>query len=122
MFKPARISEKILEILDLIEHCADFEAIPVSMLIKSLGGCITTCAPPSEHKNLLLATISRHLTTVTDTTEFITCLDAWIVYFVKHLSVSIYINRLLSIYRVRQKCSVLKEQQSEAFIVSIERE
>lgn len=94
VFKPSKVSEKILEILDLIEHCADYQAIPLSMLLKALGVCVNTCPPPAEHRTLLLATVSRHLSSITDAMEFITCLDAWVIYFVTYLTVSIKANNL----------------------------
>lgn len=88
VFKPNKISEKILDIVDLIEKCADYQAIPLSMLLKALGNSVNAWSPPTENTTLILATISRNINSLSDTTEFITCLDAWVIYFVKHLTVS----------------------------------
>lgn len=88
-FKPALISEKTMELLQIIEQCFEDEGVPLYMLFRTLGLCINICPPPFEQRKQTLGFIWKYISSFTKSGDYIICVEAWIQFVVQNFSVII---------------------------------
>lgn len=86
-FKPSFISERTVQFLDMIGKCTD-DGIPLYLLLRTLGLCITVYPPPSEQRRQVLTTVWKQISSIRDPEEYILCSEAWVPFVVQHFAVS----------------------------------
>ncbi|KAG5897769.1 hypothetical protein JTB14_019988 [Gonioctena quinquepunctata] len=84
-FKPTHISERSMEFLELITNCSD-DGIPRYMLLRTLGLCISVCPPPADQRRHILNVVWKHISSFTETNEYIACAEAWVQFVVLYFS------------------------------------
>ncbi|CAH1102339.1 unnamed protein product [Psylliodes chrysocephalus] len=84
-FKPAYISDRCMEFLDMILDSSD-GGVPLYHLLRTLGLCITVCPPPSDQRREILAIVWKHISSFDNPDEYITCAEAWIQFVVECFS------------------------------------
>ncbi|CAG9859861.1 unnamed protein product [Phyllotreta striolata] len=81
-FKPAYISDRCMEFLNMILESSD-GGVPMYHLLRTLGLCITVCSPPPDQRRDILAIVWRQISSFSHPDEYITCAEAWIRFVVE---------------------------------------
>lgn len=90
-FKPTYISERAVEFLDMIGKCSD-DGVPLYLLLRTLGLCVTICPPPSDQRRIILNIVWKYISQLENPGEYIACIEAWVPYIVQYFTVSILCN------------------------------
>ncbi|XP_074035447.1 VPS35 endosomal protein-sorting factor-like isoform X3 [Leptinotarsa decemlineata] len=83
--KPSYISERCLEFLEMMVNCSD-QGIPLYVLLRTLGLCVSVCPPPSEQRKQILNIVWKFISSFSKPNEFIACAEAWVQYVVLYFS------------------------------------
>lgn len=86
-FKPTYISERALDFLDMISKCSD-DGIPLYLLLRTLGLCVTLCPPPAAQRRHILNIVWKYISQLDNAREYINCTEAWVPYVVQYFTVS----------------------------------
>ncbi|KAJ8925622.1 hypothetical protein NQ315_009466 [Exocentrus adspersus] len=84
-FKPTYIAEQALEFLNMIGNCTD-DGIPLHLLLRTLGLCLTICPPPTEQRKQILTIVWKYIAQLHNPGDYITCTEAWVPYVVQYFS------------------------------------
>ncbi|CAG9812944.1 unnamed protein product [Phaedon cochleariae] len=84
-FKPTRIAERAMEFLETIIESSD-DGIPLYVLLRTLGLCITVCPPPTDQRKQILNIVWKHVSSFIKPDEYIACAEAWVQFVVLHFS------------------------------------
>ncbi|RZC42930.1 UPF0505 protein C16orf62 -like protein, partial [Asbolus verrucosus] len=84
-FKPASISNRTLQFLEMIEQSLD-QGIPLHSLLRTLGLCVSVAPPPLEHRRQILGVAWRHISSLKEVEEYVVCAEPWVLFVVKYFS------------------------------------
>lgn len=85
-FKPTYISERALQFLRMMNDCTD-DGLPLYLLLRTLGLCVSVCPPPSEQRRQVLSIVWKLLPVFSEPGEYIACVEAWIQFVIEYFSV-----------------------------------
>ncbi|XP_017037516.1 VPS35 endosomal protein sorting factor-like isoform X3 [Drosophila kikkawai] len=92
-FKSEFIATNALEFIELI-NASETPGISKSQLLRSLGSCVSSCAPLQEQRMTFLKTAFETINKLTDPNEYINCVETWAVFVSQYFTVH-EVNRLL---------------------------
>ncbi|XP_072391687.1 VPS35 endosomal protein-sorting factor-like [Diabrotica undecimpunctata] len=84
-FKPAYIADRTMEFLDMINDCSD-GGVPLHVLLRTLGLCITVCPPPADQRRDILNIVWGYISSFTKPDEYIACAEIWIQFVVEYFT------------------------------------
>ncbi|XP_017073522.1 VPS35 endosomal protein sorting factor-like [Drosophila eugracilis] len=92
-FKSEFIATNALEFIELI-NTSETPGISKSQLLRSLGSCVSSCAPLQEQRVSFLKAAFETINKLTDPNEYINCVETWAVFVSQYFTVH-EVNRLL---------------------------
>ncbi|KQS39467.1 uncharacterized protein Dere_GG12848, isoform B [Drosophila erecta] len=92
-FKSEFIATNALEFIELI-NASETPGISKSQLLRSLGSCVSTCAPLQEQRVTFLKAAFETINKLTDPNEYINCVETWAVFVSQYFTIH-EVNRLL---------------------------
>ncbi|KAH8281161.1 hypothetical protein KR054_012542, partial [Drosophila jambulina] len=92
-FKSEFIATNALEFIELI-NASETPGISKSQLLRSLGSCVSSCAPLQEQRMTFLKTAFETINKLTDPNEYINCVETWAVFVSQYFTIH-EVNRLL---------------------------
>ncbi|KAH8351149.1 hypothetical protein KR084_008086, partial [Drosophila pseudotakahashii] len=92
-FKSEFIATNALEFIELI-NASETPGISKSQLLRSLGSCVSSCAPLQEQRVSFLKAAFETINKLTDPNEYINCVETWAVFVSQYFTVH-EVNRLL---------------------------
>ncbi|XP_020813657.1 UPF0505 protein CG8202 [Drosophila serrata] len=92
-FKSEFIATNALEFIELI-NTSETPGISKSQLLRSLGSCVSSCAPLQEQRMTFLKTAFETINKLTDPNEYINCVETWAVFVSQYFTIH-EVNRLL---------------------------
>ncbi|XP_056639227.1 VPS35 endosomal protein-sorting factor-like [Diorhabda sublineata] len=81
-FKPVYVSERTLEFLGIINECSD-GGVPLYILLRTLGLCVTISPPPIEQRKDILNIVWGYIGSFTEPNEYVACVEAWVPFVVQ---------------------------------------
>ncbi|KAG4070610.1 hypothetical protein HA402_013530 [Bradysia odoriphaga] len=78
-FKPNFIANRAEKFVSIISNCAT-EGITKAQLFRSLGLCLSQCAPPVDQRASVLTGSWKTITTFTHVADYISCVEPWAQY------------------------------------------
>lgn len=90
-FKPAFIAERTLQFLRMMNECSD-DGIPLYLLLRTLGLCVSICPPPSEQRRQVLSIVWKMFPIFTNPGEYVMCVEAWMQFVIQYFSVKYSFN------------------------------
>ncbi|KAH8369160.1 hypothetical protein KR009_002879, partial [Drosophila setifemur] len=92
-FKPEFIATNALQFIELI-NASDTPGIPKSQLLRSLGVCVSSCAPLQEQRVTFLKAAFETINKLTDPNEYINSVETWATFVSQYFTIH-EVNRLL---------------------------
>ncbi|KAH8243880.1 hypothetical protein KR032_011089, partial [Drosophila birchii] len=92
-FKSEFIATNALEFIELI-NASETPGISKSQLLRSLGSCVSSCAPLQEQRMTFLKAAFETINKLTDPNEYINCVETWVVFVSQYFTIH-EVNRLL---------------------------
>ncbi|XP_034132852.1 VPS35 endosomal protein sorting factor-like isoform X2 [Drosophila guanche] len=92
-FKSEFIATNALEFVELI-NASETPGISKSQLLRSLGSCVSSCAPLQEQRVTFLKAAFETINKLTDPNEYINCVETWAVFVSQYFTIH-EVNRLL---------------------------
>ncbi|XP_052836672.1 VPS35 endosomal protein sorting factor-like isoform X2 [Drosophila gunungcola] len=92
-FKSEFIATNALEFIELI-NASETPGISKSQLLRSLGSCVSSCAPLQEQRISFLKAAFETINKLTDPNEYINCVETWAVFVSQYFTIH-EVNRLL---------------------------
>ncbi|XP_016960853.1 VPS35 endosomal protein sorting factor-like [Drosophila biarmipes] len=92
-FKAEFIATNALEFIELI-NASETPGISKSQLLRSLGSCVSSCAPMQEQRVSFLKAAFETINKLTDPNEYINCVETWAVFVSQYFTIH-EVNRLL---------------------------
>jgi len=87
-FKAEFIATNALEFIELI-NASETPGISKSQLLRSLGSCVSSCAPLQEQRVSFLKAAFETINKLTDPNEYINCVETWAVFVAAAKAVSL---------------------------------
>lgn len=84
-FKPAYIADRTMEFLGMIAECSD-GGVPLYVLLRTLGLCITLCPPPADQRKEILNLVWGYISSFTKPNEYVACAEAWVPFVVQYFT------------------------------------
>ncbi|XP_068155355.1 VPS35 endosomal protein sorting factor-like isoform X1 [Drosophila tropicalis] len=91
--KPEFIAANALDFIEVINNC-ETQGVSKSQLLRSLGSCVSSCAPLQEQRALFLKAAFETINKLTDPNEYINCVETWAVFVAQYFTIH-EVNRLL---------------------------
>lgn len=122
-FKPNFIANRAEKFVSILSNCAT-EGITKAQLFRSLGLCLSQCAPPVEQRASVLTGSWKTITTFTHVAEYIPCVEPWAQYTAMNFEVKLlwcvgsdflFQNFVVSVAGSKQfpwRCTVASEPES----------
>ncbi|XP_039231965.1 VPS35 endosomal protein sorting factor-like isoform X3 [Drosophila yakuba] len=92
-FKSEFIATNALEFIEII-NASETPGISKSQLLRSLGSCVSSCAPLQEQRVTFLKAAFDTINKLTDPNEYINCVETWAVFVSQYFTIH-EVNRLL---------------------------
>ncbi|KAG8036224.1 hypothetical protein G9C98_004804 [Cotesia typhae] len=86
-FKPAYISSRAMEFVELVDECKQDISFPQYLLYRSLGECLVQEDLPRDDCQAVYEIIWRYITSLQEPVKFMHCAEVWIQFVVMHFSV-----------------------------------
>lgn len=103
-FKPSYVTIRAWQFLEMIENSANgtffgcnmcgidlflfSEDLPLHILLRTLGLCVSVCPPPSEQQRQVLAAVWRNLSALNVPEQYISCAEVWMQFTVQYFGVN----------------------------------
>ncbi|CAG5089847.1 Similar to Vps35l: VPS35 endosomal protein-sorting factor-like (Mus musculus) [Cotesia congregata] len=86
-FKPAYISSRAMEFVELVDECKQDISFPQYLLYRSLGECFIQEDLPRDDCQAVYEIIWRYITSLQEPVKFMHCAEVWIQFVVMHFSI-----------------------------------
>jgi hypothetical protein len=94
-FKPDFVSMRSLKFASILSTCTT-TGHSRGQLLRVFGQCLNRCSPPDEQKLQVLSNTWRVITTLTDSTEYLLCVEMWAQFISEHFGVSIRVSLVVN--------------------------